>query len=99
MREGAIRSMTPYPRRSVPGSMPRIRTWFLSHALQGGLVHVEVRVDVLDVVVILERVQQLDGGLGLLAGQVHGVGGDHGDLGRARLRESGLLQAIPDVLE
>src|SRR4051812_8900882 len=98
MRAGPIRSMTPYPRRSVPGSMPRILTTS-GYAFQGRFVHVEVRVHVLDVVVVLERVQQLEGALGFLAGEVHGVLGDHGDLRRAGLGQAGLLEPVADGLE
>src|SRR5256885_14400961 len=97
MRLGEDRSMTPYPRRSVPGSMPRMRT--LGDALQRGLVDVQVRVDVLDVVVVLEQPEELERRLRLLAGEVHRVLRDHGHLRRGGRGPPRPCQAAAGALE
>src|SRR5512135_2136685 len=77
-----VRATTPYPVARVPGSRPRTTTVPFPRsrpcrsAAEGGkflFIDVEIRVDVLDVVVLFERLQELHELLGLPARHLDGV--------------------------
>src|SRR5690606_36240058 len=73
-REPDFASTMPQPQCRVPGSMPRtLIASVASGRRERLLVEVGVRVDVLDVVAVLERVQQLEHLLSLLAVDLDGV--------------------------
>src|SRR5690348_4316248 len=76
---------TPYPVVAVPGSMPRTITMRRRESSVAprhfGHVHVEVRPDLLNVVELFERLEQLEQRIAVLAGDHHRVLRDHRQLG------------------
>src|SRR5438477_6884426 len=91
----AVSSMRPKPVRSDPGSMPRMRRLRASvTATGGGLVDVEVRPHVLDVVVVFERLHQAHHLIGLLAVELDVVLRVHAELGMRDLEALGLERLL-----
>src|SRR5471032_1939705 len=80
---------TPYPVIAVPGSIPRTITGCGdegSRLRHRGLIHVEVRVDLLHVVEFLERLDELEQRFGIGALDAHGTLWNPRELGRRRLQ-------------
>src|SRR5687768_14479155 len=84
-----LRSRTPYPIPVVPGSMPS--TVLRLGVLKDLVWYVEVRVDLLNVVEVLQILHQAEHLSGLVAVDAHRRRRAHRDLGR-RDRDSGLLE-------
>src|SRR5438876_2192458 len=84
-------STTPKPVRTLPGSTPSTRIVSLRELGKDFVGNVEVGEDLLDVVVLLQRVHQLQELPGILRGHRHDLRGHAGELGaqgrNALLRE------------
>src|SRR5258706_1211278 len=88
-------SMTPQPVRSVPQSMPRTR--ISRECFHLVFVDVEVRIDVLHVVVFFERLAQAQHAARVLPFQANQVLGNHAELSRSG-RNPGLMNGLQHSL-